>query len=301
MVINKSQLVSQFTEGAKTLDIVGFLCWWSVKNVDIVREQLIDLLKQCGINEKYARSHNYRAAFIRALRELEENRIIRPVEENKGAMVYQFTAETKIDEEDVKLKYDPETLVAINKSVYAKTKDISQAITGREDIRQKLIELFEDKKDKYHSSDITRLIQRIFSEKADIVSLRETGGVYYVPTEFTHVVTAVSQLVNSIGNSTFEYFPLPDVEACRNAIASAVDNEMRVDLEKMEEEMKLVEAGDKEVTQRWRNHKIKTLNKIANRIARYNEVLAEEASKSLTDNFENLKQSILKPRVLDIE
>lgn len=299
--MNKSQLVSQFTEGAKTLDIVGYVCWWTVRQVDIVREQLIALLKQCGIDEKFARSHNYRAAFIRSLRELEENRIIRPVEEHSGAMVYQFTSETHVDEEEVKLKYDPETLVTIDKGVYRKTQDISQAITGREDIRQKLVDLFEEKKDKYHSSDITRLIQRIFSEKADIVSLRDTGGVYYVPTEFESVLASVSQLVNSIGNSSFEFFPLPDVEACRNAVASAVDNEMRVDLEKMEEEMKLVEAGDKEVTERWRNHKIKTLEKIAKRIERYNEVLTEEDSKELSSNFENLKKNILKPRMLDLE
>lgn len=301
MVINKSGLVSQFTEGSKTLDICGYIAWWSVHNVDIVREQLITLLKQCGIDEKFARSHNYRAAFIRSLRELEENRIIRPVEENSGAMVYQFTAETQVDEEEVKLKYDPETLVTIDKGVYRKTQDIAQAISGREDIRQKLIALFEEKKDKYHSSDITRLIQRIFAEKADIVSLRETGGVYYIPTEFESVLQSVAQLVNSIGSSSFEFFPLPDVEACRTAVANAVDNEMRVDLEKMEEEVKLVENGDKEVTQRWRNHKVKTLEKISQRIARYQEVLADATSKELTDNFESIKQSILKPRVLDID
>ena len=301
MVVNKSQLVSQFTEGTKTLDICGFLCWWTVKRVDIIREQLIALLKQCGIDEKFARSHNYRAAFIRSLRELEENRIIRPVEENSGAMVYQFTAETQVDEESVKLKYDPETLVTIDKGVYRKTKNIAQAITGREDIRQRLIDLFEEKKDKYHSSDITRLIQRIFSERADIVSLRETGGVYYVPTEFEGVLQSVAQLVNNIGNSSFEFFPLPDVEACRSAVANAVDNEMRVDLEKMEEEVKLVENGDKEVTQRWRNHKVKTLEKIAERITRYQDVLADATSKQLADDFESLKESILKPRVLDID
>lgn len=301
MIINKSNLVSQFTEGSKTLDVCGFLCWWTVRNVEIVREQLIGLLKQCGIDERFARSHNYRAAFIRSLRELEENRIIRPVEENSGVMVYQFTAETQVDEGEVKLKYNPETLVTIDKNVYRNTEDIAQAISGRDDIRQKLIELFEEKKDKYHSSDITRLIQRIFSERADIVSLRETGGVYYVPTEFEQVIQSVAGLVNQIGNSCFEFFPLPDVEACRKAVANAVDSEMRVDLEKMEEEVKLVENGDKEVTERWRTHKTKTLQKIAERIERYQEVLSEASSKHLTDNFKALQESILKPRVLDLE
>lgn len=300
--MNKSQLVSQFTEGNQQFPIIGYVAWWSVHSVSIVREQLIELLKQCGIDEKFARSHNYRAAFIRSLRELEDNRIIRPVEENSGAMVYQFTAETKVDDnEEVKLQYDPETLVTIDKGVYRQTQDIAQAITGREDIRQKLIGLFEEKKDQYHSSDITRLVKRIFDERADIVSLRETGGVYYIPTEFENVLQSVASLVNGIGNSSFEFFPLPDVESCRSAVASAVDNEMRVDLEKMEEEVKLVENGDKEVTQRWRNHKVKTLEKISNRINRYQAVLEEATSKALTDNFENIKQSILKPRILDLE
>jgi hypothetical protein len=297
-----SQLVTQFTEGTKTLDIMGYVAWWTVKNVSIVREQLIQVLKGCGIDEKFARSHNYRAAFIRSLRELEANRIIRPVEENSGAMVYQFTAENQVEGNDeVKLEYSPETLVTIDKGIYRKTQDISQAITGREDIKEKLVALFEEKKDKYHSSDITRLIKRIFAERADIVSLRETGGVYYIPTEFESVLHAVSQFVNNIGSSSFEFFPLPDVEACRNAVAYAVDNEMRVDLEKMEEEAKLVESGEKEVTQRWRNHRIKTLDKFTQRFTRYKAVLTEATQKDLTDNYESIKESILKPRVLDLE
>jgi hypothetical protein len=303
MEITMTNLSAAYKEGCKELQIVGFLCWWSVRNVDIIREKLIEILKACDINEKYARSHNYRAAFIRSLRELEENRIIRPVEEDKAGMTYQFTAETRVEAracENVTLEYNPETLVVIDKIKYKKTQSIAEAITGRADIRQRLIELFEEKKNQYHSSDITRMIQRIFSEKADIVSLRETGGIYYVPTEFDSVLRAVAKFVNSIGDSTFEFFPLPDVESCRKAVASAVDNEMRVDLEKMDEEMKLVQNGEKEVTNRWRNNKAKVLEKLNSRILRYQGILTEESGIYLTDNFERMKADIMKTRDLDL-
>lgn len=298
--MNVSQLISQFNDGANDFEIVGFLCWWSIHNVNVTRERLIEVLKGCGIDEKFARSHNYRAAFIRSLRELEENRIIRPVSENAVEMVYQFTAETKVEDDDVKLKYDPETLVKINKAVYRKTQSIAEALHGREDIRQKLIEIFDSKKDMYHSSDITRLIKRIFSEKADIVSLREQGSVYYVPSQFQNILGAVASFVNSIGGSSFQYFPLPNVEACRQAVAAAVDDEMRVDLEKMEKEIEEVSSGNKEITERWRNHKIKTLENIQKRVARYSEVLEDSTAQFLKDNYQKMREAVLQTRTLDI-
>lgn len=293
-------LISQYNEGATEFPVIGNICWWTVHNVNVTRQKLIEILKQSGLDEKFARSHNYRAAFIRCLKEFEENRIIRLVEENGSELVYQFTAESKVENQEFKLSYNPETVVRIDKARYRRTKSIDQSISGREDVRQKLIQLFEDKKDRYHSSDVTRLIQRIFRERADIVSLREQGGVYFVPSHFTNLLGAVASFVNALDGASFEFFPLPDAQACRNAVANAVDDEMRVDLKKMEEEMKKVENGDKEITERWRNHKLRTIENIRKRITRYAEVLSEESSKFLTDNFEQMKTNILKPRVLDV-
>jgi len=300
VLASKSALIAQFNDGTVQFPSLGAICWWNIRNVSILREKLIEVLKACGIDEKFARVHNYRAAFIRSLKEMEENRIIRLVEENSAAMVYQFTTETKIDQIDVKLQYDPETLVVVDKIKYRATKVIEDCISGRADIRQKLIDLFDEKKDKYHSSDITRLIQRIFAEKADIISLRETGGVYFVPSEFQNILQAVAQFVNSVGGSSFEHFPLPDVEACRTVVANAANNEMMVDLKKMDEEMQLVEKGEKEVTGKWHDNKAKEIEKLKKRIDRYLGLLSDGAAKHLTDNYEKMKEAILKPRNLDI-
>ena len=207
--MTSSQIVQQFSDGDNTFPIIGHICWWNVHNVNIVHDQLINVLKSCGIDEKFARVHNFRAAFIRSLRELQENRIIRLVEETPGAMFYQFTAETRVDGEEKELQYDREDLITIDKVHYRKTKNIAESITAeRQDIRQRLIDLFADKVERYHSSDITRLIQRVFAEKADIVSLREQGGVYYVPSQFYNILQAVSQFVNSVvtPNSSIFHF-----------------------------------------------------------------------------------------------
>jgi hypothetical protein len=299
--MTSNTLIQQFTDGDNTFPIIGHICWWNVHNVDIIRDQLVNVLKSCNIDEKFARSHNFRATFIRSLRELESNRIIRLVEETPSAMFYQFTSETRVEGDEHELQYDREDLITIDKVHYRKTQNIAESITAEhEDIRQRLINLFADKMDRYHSSDITRLIQRVFTEKADIISLREQGGVYFVPSTFYNVLQAVSQFVNSVGNSKFQHFPLPDVDACRQAVANAVDTEMRIDLEKMEKEIEAVKNGEKEVTDKWRNHRIEMIAKVNTRINRYREVLTDQAAQSFSDNFENLKSSIISSRSLDI-
>jgi hypothetical protein len=283
-------------------ETIGSVCWWNVHNVDIMKDALETILESCGIDKKFVRSHNYRSAFKRSLKELEEGRIIRPIDENASFMNFQFTEEQKIEDagrNDVSLQYNPEAVVVIDKSKYRKTQNIAEAIEAREDIKERLVELFNEKKDKFHSSDVTRMIHRIFNEKADIVSLRQQGGVYFVPNQYNNILQAVSNFVNSVGSSTFDFFPMPDVEACRNAVAAAVDEEMTIDLNKLDEELKAFENGGEEMTDKQRNHRLGQMEKLRNRVTRYSELLTADAEQRILDSYERVKTGIMGNRALE--
>ena len=104
----RSILVGSIKEDTKDIPIIGYICWWSVRNVDVSQKDFAKLLKECGLPEKYAREHNYRSAFTRALHNMEEKRIIRLVEEDENRIVMQFTLENKVTSGgDPKLEYDP--------------------------------------------------------------------------------------------------------------------------------------------------------------------------------------------------
>lgn len=294
-------IVAKYKNGLQDVDILGFVTYWTVNGIDITRDKLISIMKACNLNEKLARQHNYRCAVIRSLRDMEEARIIRLVHEDPARLLYQFTAENKIGEvENARLEYDPETVVTIDKDMYRDTQDLAKSVSGRPDIVEKLLALFNEKKDKYGSSDITRLVQRIFNEKADIVALRPQGGVYFIPSNFADVVESVKQMLAQIGNSTFESLPMPNVESCRAAVKNAVQDEMNIDIVKLEKELDSVKKGETEVTDKWFQNRLDVITKAKARIDQYVEILGEGSAKIMADTFTKMESFLAAPRKLDL-
>lgn len=300
--MNRSTLVQTFTDGSNSFDILGYIAWWNVRNVDLTRDELVTRLQNCGLSEAFARVHNYRSAFIRALKDMEAQRIIRKVEENTAKLVYQFTAENLLDEagdDGIRLQYDPETVVVIDKDKYRKTQVFAECVTSRADIKDRVVDLFNDKKERYNSSDMTRIVQRIFNSRADFVALREQGGVYFIPAEFVGVLQSVSNLVNSVGNSNFQYMPLPNVENSRAAVSAAINDEMHVDLTKLDEEIDEMING-KEVSDNWCEHRVRKIQNLKERVERYSELLDTKAKNGFIDKFDIMRENLTANRVLDL-
>lgn len=295
-------LLGNLKDGTRDIPIVGFLTWWNVRSVSITQKDFSDLLENCGLPTKYAREHNYRSAFTRALRNMEEKRIIRKVEESSERIVIQFTAESKVgDGERAKLEYDPETILIVDKKIYQDTKDFEKALTkGREDIKAKVVKSFYEEKVSYNSSDITRYVQNILSENADIISLRDQGTVYFVPAGYQDTLNKVVALVGQLGNSAMDFFPVPDTSASRGRISKSFLDEIRVILEKMTEKVSEVDEGDKEVTEKWVGNKIAEIEAVKRRIDLYSEILPESDQKELKDGFASLEERLNPSRKLNL-
>lgn len=285
-------LAATLNEGTVNFPILGYFCFWNIRNIDITKDELVAKLKEAGIDEKYARDHNYRSAFLRALKNLEEQRIIRLVEENRDILSYQFTAESK-NEVQKSLEYDRETIVVIDKNKYRKTEKFEDALVeGRDDIKKRITELFYIEKVRYRSADITRYLQKIFTEKADIISLRENGALYFVPAGFKDVVDAVAKLMELLGGMCrFEFVPLPDTGQGRKMVKNAVVDEIRALFTSLENEIKEAAAEGKADSDKWSQGRLAKIENIRKRISIYEPVLADQAQK-LDDDFAKLTDSL---------
>jgi hypothetical protein len=58
------------------------------------------------------------------------------------------------------------------------------------------------------ANDVTRLVQRLFERHADLFSIRDQGGVYFVPEVHHDFIAKVERFVRSIGGS-LQRFPIP--------------------------------------------------------------------------------------------
>ena len=80
------------TPGTKLL---GEILTWSCSGVKIRLTDLVEALRDAGLDEGVARELAPRHAFSRACKKLSEARIIRPVAEDAHHITFQFTKESR--------------------------------------------------------------------------------------------------------------------------------------------------------------------------------------------------------------
>lgn len=198
MITGKSlELVRSFSG----VDLFGELVTWSCGGVKVSYHQVLAALKAADLDQNVARKLLPRNAFKRACKELSRNRVIREVKElsSVSELVFQFTAETKGD--DQKFRYEIEALVRINRE------------TGRIDCEQQELKdraqgLLDDAIEGRTGSDVTRIIQRLFEQNADLFPVRDRGGIYFVPIAFREFVNKIQVLMGKIGGS-LDRWPIP--------------------------------------------------------------------------------------------
>lgn len=297
--LDKAQMfVGQLREGMVDVKIMGYICWWNLRNVDITQADFINYLKASGLPEKYAREHNYRSAFTRALRNMEEKRIIRKVEETEALMSFQFTAEEVVGVgTDKRLDYDPETILVLDKKKYWDKDNggdfLKALVKGKMEIRNKVAEHFYREKLRYNSSDMTRYIQNILDDEALIVSLRPQGAVYFVPVGYQATLQNVIALVRRLGGgSVMENLPVPDVAASRSLVGNAFAEEVEQFAIRLEKEVSEVEAGEKDASDKWRGTKLAKIKEILDRIGTFSTVLEESKKQELEASFAKLEERI---------
>lgn len=296
-------IIGQLKTQAGDIPVLGSVVFWNVRDVEVTRDWFKNHLNQVGLDgEKYAKEHNYRSTFIRCLRALEERRIIRKVEEDADRLIYQFTSEVRAgDDANPHLEYTPETIVEIDKDTYWTLGDFNEALVKCDDrFRPTLVEMFNKEKSIYRSSDITRYVQSIFNDQADIVSLRPQGSVYFVPAPFQNVVTQVAQVLAAVpvGTATLEHIPVPDVETSRHMVKTGVEAEIAEVFAGMEDDIKKMQAKNGEITEKWVEFRRDRINQIKKRLELYQEVLGATGDQ-LRGKFDALAAT-LAPRTLEL-
>lgn len=170
---------------------LGTIVSWRVPK-EVTIAELRDGLKTAGIDPAMAADMNPQNALKRALREMKEGRVIRQLRREGDLVWFQFTQEHLGKTE---VTYNKEAELSLNTetgAVYCSVLELQQEATR----------LLEEHKGKRLTSDLTRLVQRVYDEKAaDLIPIREQGGAYFVPEMHREVVDKSRTLLSEIGGS----------------------------------------------------------------------------------------------------
>jgi hypothetical protein len=186
-----------FTTPPKT-KLLGEIITWSCAKVSIRHIDLIEALRDSGLDESVARELAPRHAFARACKKLSEARIIRQVAEDDSTIKFQFTAEHRDGDH---FSYDLETMLKLDKGTGKVTCGLPGLATLAQDELDRCLEA-------RTGSDLTRIIQRLFERRADLFPIRDQGGAYFCAQEHVSFVDKVQVFLSRL-NGRMNRFPVP--------------------------------------------------------------------------------------------
>jgi hypothetical protein len=132
-------------------------------------------------------------ALSRALNEMRKGRVIRRTGREDDLIGFQFTKEW-LDEHAKEIMYDREAHLTLD------VKTGAVACKDSEEIAERARELLAEHNAKRLTSDLTRLLHRIYTAyKADLIPIREQGGAYFVPDMHDALVNQTYTLLEAIG------------------------------------------------------------------------------------------------------
>lgn len=168
---------------------LGWIVSWKVP-AQISLEHLYQALTAAGLDLALAGDMRNEHALRRALRDMNESRVIRKLRREEGHVYFQFTHEFLGERE---IHYNREAELCLNTETGVVTADVGEIATQAQ-------LLLNEHLGKRMTSDLTRLVQRIYeAAKADLIPIREQGFAYFVPATHDELVEKSRQFLDAIG------------------------------------------------------------------------------------------------------
>jgi hypothetical protein len=272
--------LSSVQASSEKMPLVGFTVFWRLAGIRVNRNELAQALDQAGLGEFLPKAPTPRVALRRALEQWiadkkgftasdkspdEGERTLIRVINRAGSehLVFALVAEN-VDFSSLGLSYGTSLRILLHKQTgeMIVTTEASGVIDALNESRQLTIELapyWDEYKDKFIARDLSQMMREIIGS-LNATSLRQSGGVYFVPVTEREPLSRLQKMMNNLPRvPEIEPFVcalgVPDAEEARRGLAQAVHagimdeiKSMKVDLGRLcEMEGKVRE---KTVTQR---------------------------------------------------
>lgn len=229
------------------LVIIGFFVWWAIRDVKISKVEFKALLKQVGLSFEFDQEDTAlrRTSFLKAVRETKaKNRkkfLIRKISKEKDCYVFGLVDES-IDKKARDLQYNHSATMMFNPESGELITDFSHR--AFEEIKS----LYNEYQDNMNSDDVRDAVVKIISGFKK-VSVRQRGGIYFLPVKHETDVEKVEMLVNSLpGDCSCSVAPQIDTEKSKTAIYKAFVEGLKTKMATFREELDDPKFGKRQST-----------------------------------------------------
>lgn len=212
---------------------IGSLVWWSLNGNHVTHARLKELATQHGLPERFLPKEvkptsAFRRAWRHASTKLPAGLLLRQIDETETG-IHVGLVEEQADSQAHQLAYDHLVTIA-----YSKDHQTIQA-SGQHHIVDQIRSLYAHHQE-LTTRDLRSMLSSFVSEAG--VSLRESGGVYFIPSAHKGTVEAMAATLQSISHNDLHRLPLYDSPLAQdvlNGVAVAtLDDEVRKLSEELE-------------------------------------------------------------------
>ena len=266
------------------LSTIGYFVWWSISDVKIAREDLQQKLNDAGLDYTVPEV-KLRSAFLKAVREVRRNY------RNKGLLIRQV----KKDSEEYIFGLVDEDVDKQSKSLnYAHAANLHfSPVSGRlsctqpHRAHQLIKELYETYVGFLDSDDVRDIILRVVSNAMSI-SVRQRGGIYFLPKTHQYTVSHLEKFVESLpGDCSFMIAPQIDVESSKKAIYKAFVSSLRTQMADFSKEL---DDGNSLKRTSTLSKRLKEFRTLKNKIEFYRDAMQFQVEE-LSDDLQSLQEA----------
>ena len=263
---------------------LGSLIWWSLNGNRIGHDQLEHLAAQHHLHARYLPNpikptQAFRRAWRHTASKLANGQMLRPIADTADEVVLGLVQE-RPDEATRDLDHDVLARITFDKTPATIRADRETIVA--ESVRQMY---------RHHlahtTSDIRSILTSFLSESA--VSLREHGGVYFVPADRQRTLDAVCAVVEAAGNNRTFQLPIVDTPEGKATLRSVTQKTLDDEVRQLQEQLERFD--DDKVRDSTLERRLEAFEDLRSRAVMFGRVLSFKAD-SLNDRIGAIQTSL---------
>lgn len=207
-------------KGGQTDNVLGNLVWFSVSDMEILRDDLVKLALNVGLPERYVpspirpsdafrRATSEVSGILRAGEDITEVLMVREVLSSEERVVRHLIKESR-DKKNIRLNYEQIGVVEYERqwgtvSTTSFTDEAKPALVKAEALYGKY-------RDYFVGDHLRKMIKTVLGE-CQAVGVRPAGAVYFTPQVYENTVKAMNSLVKMLPGNAIEMHYLPVINA----------------------------------------------------------------------------------------
>lgn len=213
--------------------LAGEIITWDIPGSEVELNDVITAFTDAGLGnpDEYIKEMRPSTAFGRATKALrqKDERLVQKVEDDKGITKYQVTLNAKNAD---RIHHQYEALLTLDRNSGSIGTPDAHATSMAAIIERD----YHTQMERRNSADISRLVQKLFSDRADLFPINPRKGVaYFVPSAHADFTEKVQRFLEAMGGS-LSRFPVPEGDHHgKKSIAAAVKDGIEKMLSELDE------------------------------------------------------------------